>query len=220
MLMELQLPGNLQGSVFTALLVRMLNPKVFEDLRTKQQLGYIVQLSNMEGRRFQKLRLLVQTEFEAPEVRARIERCWKRQLQWVLEEMDEAEFQHQKQGLGSLLAEAPKNLNEEFNRFWVEVTRRRYDFQRRQKKLELLRAAELQAFRDFVAQLDAAPRIGSHGNLHALLGKGFPELREYCVACAFPKGLAHTEDSQNSEDTNEPIWHQSTCFLEPCELLS
>ncbi|CAL1166766.1 unnamed protein product [Cladocopium goreaui] len=158
-LMELQLPGNLQGSVFTALLVRMLNPKVFEDLRTKQQLGYIVQLSNMEGRRFQKLRLLVQTEFEAPEVRARIERCWKRQLQWVLEEMDEAEFQRQKQGLGSLLAEAPKNLNEEFNRFWVEVTRRRYDFQRRQKKLELLRAAELQAFRDFVAQLDAAPRL-------------------------------------------------------------
>ena len=62
--------------------------------------------------------------------------------------------------------------------------------------------------------------LGSHGNLHALLGKGFPELREYCVACAFPKGLAHTEDSQNSEDTNEPIWHQSTCFLEPCELLS
>eukprot|EP00435_Cladocopium_sp_Y103_P058253 s50_g20.t1 len=158
-LMELQLPGNLQGSVFTALLVRMLNPKVFEDLRTKQQLGYIVQLSNMEGRRFQKLRLLVQTEFEAPEVRARIERCWKRQLQWVLEEMDEAEFQRQKQGLGSLLAEAPKNLNEEFARFWVEVTRRRYDFQRRQKKLELLRAAELQAFKDFVAKLDAAPRL-------------------------------------------------------------
>lgn len=31
--------------------------------------------------------------------------------------------------------------------FWVEVTRRRYDFQRRQKKLELLRAAELQAVR-------------------------------------------------------------------------
>ena len=29
----------------------------------------------------------------------------------------------------------------------MEVTRRRYDFQRRQKKLELLRAAELQAVR-------------------------------------------------------------------------
>eukprot|EP00438_Fugacium_kawagutii_P036127 Skav236846 [mRNA] locus=scaffold1027:249602:250370:+ [translate_table: standard] len=59
--------------------------------------------------------------------------------------MEDSEFQRQKQGLASILEEAPKNLNEEFSRFWAEVSRRRYDFGRRQKKLEQLQSAELQA---------------------------------------------------------------------------
>jgi len=158
-IMELQLPESLQQSVFTSLLTRILNPKVFEELRTKQQLGYIVQLTNSEGKRFQTLRLLVQSEFDPTAVRAQIEACWKRQLHWLLEEMEESEFERQKQGLASILAEAPKNLNEEFSRFWVEVSRRRYDFDRRQQKLELVQSAEWQVFRDFVSKLDEAPRI-------------------------------------------------------------
>eukprot|EP00913_Durusdinium_trenchii_P007033 g6616.t1 len=136
--MELQLPDGLQQSVFTSLLVRMLNPKVFEDLRTKQQLGYIVQLSNLEGKRFLKLRLLVQTEFEPTKVRARIEACWQKQLRWILEELWRASW---------------------FSRHWAELSRRRYDFGRRQKKLEEVRRAELEGFRGFVRQLDLAPRL-------------------------------------------------------------
>ncbi|CAK9118350.1 unnamed protein product [Durusdinium trenchii] len=130
-----------------------------EDLRTKQQLGYIVQLSNLEGKRFLKLRLLVQTEFEPTKVRARIEACWQKQLRWILEELEEEEFHRQKEGLASILAEAPKNLREEFSRHWAELSRRRYDFGRRQKKLEEVRRAELEGFRGFVRQLDLAPRL-------------------------------------------------------------
>lgn len=79
------MPKSLERSVHLSLLVRILNPKVFEDLRTKQQLGYIVQLSSSEGKRFLKLRLLVQSEFEASAVRARVEACWQQQLRWVRE---------------------------------------------------------------------------------------------------------------------------------------
>ncbi|CAJ1363986.1 unnamed protein product, partial [Effrenium voratum] len=157
--MELQLKPSLQQSIFTSLLVRMLNPKVFEELRTKQQLGYIVQLSWSEGEGFLKLRLLVQSEFPVEHVRSRMERCFKEHTRWILEDLDQAEFERQREGLASILAEAPKNLPEEFSRYWDELLRARYDFGRRGRKLKLLQAAELQTFRGFAAELHAMPRL-------------------------------------------------------------
>lgn len=157
---ELQLPISFADSVYLSLFTRIVKPRFFEELRTKQQLGYIVQTSWAENEGFLQFACQVQTEYPLDDVRGRIEACLEEQLRWIDEDLTEVEFGRQRDGLASNLAEAPKNLSEEFSRCWMEVNKRRFDFTRRERKLEAVKAANLEHLREFIqGVVRSAPRL-------------------------------------------------------------
>lgn len=154
-----QIDATLANSALMHLLVRLLNNKVFLELRTKQQLGYIVDLSYGEGAGFLHLQCILQSEFRPEYVRGRIEECLKDLFRWAQDELTEMEFAKVREGLVSILSEAPKNLSEENSRYWNEVSRQRYDFQRRSRKRQAVQSTSLEDFKHFVAQLATAPQL-------------------------------------------------------------
>lgn len=157
---ELQLPISLENSVLVSILVRVLSPRFFEELRTKQQLGYIVQMSWSEHEGFLGIVCTVQTEYSPEFVRSRIDTFIREHLSWLESGLDETEFLHQRDGLVSNLKEAPKSLGEEFGRHWAEVARQRFDFERRERRLKAMEAADLAALHSFVReQVRPAPRL-------------------------------------------------------------
>eukprot|EP00927_Polykrikos_kofoidii_P033683 TRINITY_DN28500_c0_g1_i1.p1 TRINITY_DN28500_c0_g1~~TRINITY_DN28500_c0_g1_i1.p1 ORF type:complete len:1087 (-),score=161.98 TRINITY_DN28500_c0_g1_i1:124-3384(-) len=158
--LEIQLPSTIENYVSSAMFVRVLSPRFFEDLRTKQQLGYIVQSSLQERESFVNLTFTIQTEYPTDYVRGRIDAFLDSFIDWTELEFDEENFKRQRTGLVTNLAEAPKSLGEEFVRDWLEVGRDRYDFTRRERKRQAMEGLKLSEFRSFVRRnVRAAPRL-------------------------------------------------------------
>eukprot|EP00933_Yihiella_yeosuensis_P068488 TRINITY_DN7416_c2_g1_i1.p1 TRINITY_DN7416_c2_g1~~TRINITY_DN7416_c2_g1_i1.p1 ORF type:complete len:628 (-),score=100.91 TRINITY_DN7416_c2_g1_i1:371-2143(-) len=158
--LEIELPISLENGVMTSLLVRVLNPRFFEELRTKQQLGYIVQTSWAEREGFLRVIFTVQSEFPPDYVRSRMDAFLDQYLHFAENELDEAEFSRQREGLRANLAEAPKNMQEEFGRYWAEIASRRYVFDRRDQKLGIVQTTQLDDFRQFLRkEVSRAPRL-------------------------------------------------------------
>lgn len=157
---EMQLPMTIENSVLVSLLVRVLSPRFFEELRTKQQLGYIVQMSWTEHEGFLGIICTVQTEHPPDFVRGRLDAFLKEHLAWLESGLEEAELVTQRDGLVSNLREAPKTLGEEFGRHWGEITRRRFEFERRERRQKAMEAIRLADLRSFVReQVRQAPRL-------------------------------------------------------------
>ena len=102
----------------------------FDQLRTKEQLGYIVFTSSMNGPGVMGFRVIVQSERDPVYVETRIEAFFD----WVkdhLEKMSAEDFEEHKRSLIAKKEEKPKNLSEESKRFWSRISDRYYEFGKR-----------------------------------------------------------------------------------------
>lgn len=113
-----------------ALLARLLDQPVFDILRTKEQLGYLVFSSVRGSAGSIGIRILLQSENSAAFLETRIE-AFLEYFKGFLEEMSNPDFQMTRQGLISTYAERPKNLQEETLRFWADIESGYYDFEKR-----------------------------------------------------------------------------------------
>eukprot|EP00747_Dinoflagellata_sp_TGD_P104487 gnl/TRDRNA2_/TRDRNA2_169261_c3_seq4.p1 gnl/TRDRNA2_/TRDRNA2_169261_c3~~gnl/TRDRNA2_/TRDRNA2_169261_c3_seq4.p1 ORF type:complete len:300 (+),score=66.30 gnl/TRDRNA2_/TRDRNA2_169261_c3_seq4:108-902(+) len=136
---ELQLPRSLEVKALAALLARVLNPLFFEELRTKQQLGYIVQAqAQCERNGFLALRLVVQSERSAEYVASRVQEWTAGAWDLLENDISEAAFEEYRAALVSRLRERPKSLIEEFGRHFGEVAARTLDFSHREQQAKHL----------------------------------------------------------------------------------
>ena len=113
------------------LLLHMMREPTFDELRTKQQLGYIVFVTGWNARGSMGLRFLLQSEREPVYLESRVEaflEAYKTQLAATTPE----EFEKQKEGLISQKLEKLENLHSECSRFWSHVTSGYCDFLRRE----------------------------------------------------------------------------------------
>ena len=113
------------------LLLHMMREPTFDELRTKQQLGYIVFVTGWNARGSMGLRFLLQSEREPVYLESRVEaflEAYKTQLAATTPE----EFEKQKEGLISQKLEKLENLHSESSRFWSHVTSGYCDFLRRE----------------------------------------------------------------------------------------
>ncbi|KAK4053128.1 metalloprotease [Microbotryomycetes sp. JL201] len=85
---------------------------VFSTLRTKEQLGYIVQSSSWTSNSVQGFRVVVQSEKTAEVLEERIEALWTDAVDKHLQEMTDDEFEKQKKSLIDRKLEKPKNLDQ------------------------------------------------------------------------------------------------------------
>lgn len=109
----------------------MMNEPAFDELRTKQQLGYVVHVSGWRLHGAMGVRFLLQSEREPVYLESRVDaflEAYRTQLAATTSE----EFEKQKEGLISYLLEKVENLDNETRRFWSHITNGYCDFLRRE----------------------------------------------------------------------------------------
>ncbi|GMK56588.1 hypothetical protein CspeluHIS016_0304280 [Cutaneotrichosporon spelunceum] len=109
-----------------ALLGQIAKEPAFNQLRTKEQLGYIT----MAQATSTGLRVLVQSERDPVYVETRIE-SFLSGLKNIIEKMSDEEFDRHRQALIHKKEEQPKNLAEESRRFWSRIGDKYYEFGKR-----------------------------------------------------------------------------------------
>jgi insulysin len=99
----------------------------FDQLRTKEQLGYIVFSGIKKQTGVLSFRIIVQSERHPIHLEHRVEDFLKG-VKDLLRSMPLTEFVKFKKGLASKLTEKDKNLAQESKRYWSQVNARYYDF--------------------------------------------------------------------------------------------
>lgn len=116
-----------------AMLGQIAHEPCFDQLRTKEQLGYIVQSHAVTMNGILGYRFLVQSERDPVYVEGRIE-AFMDYLKGYLEKMTDEEFEKHRQAAISKKEEKPKNLHEEARRFGGPIGSGFYDFAKRESK--------------------------------------------------------------------------------------
>ena len=123
--------GNNQDRVARAkvlLLAQISSEPCFDQLRTKEQLGYVVFSGSSIHNTWLSFRLLIQSERPPEYLEERIE-AFLFQLQKEIEEMSSEEFEKHKKSLINKRLESPKYLNAETTRFLSHILSENYDFE-------------------------------------------------------------------------------------------
>ena len=108
--------------------------KFFHQLRTEQQLGYIVFLTGYGLKDVESAVFMVQSPTAKV---AEIEKAIKAFVNDHAGNVDD--FEKHKNALLTNLEEQPKNLTEQNARFWSEILAGRYDFKRRQELIDAIK---------------------------------------------------------------------------------
>ncbi|GAA98082.1 uncharacterized protein L969DRAFT_85999 [Mixia osmundae IAM 14324] len=119
------------------LLGQLVSEPCFNQLRTQEQLGYIVFSMPRASIGMCGLSFLVQSERSAPYVEGRIEHFLDTFKQH-LESMSEGDFEKQRTSLQNKYLEDHKNLNSETSEYWAHIHSGYYDFSRKARDAELL----------------------------------------------------------------------------------
>lgn len=110
------------------LLDQILHEPAFDQLRTKEQLGYIVFSGLKSSRTTLGFRFLIQSEKTTQYLETRIENFLSNYAE-TLEKMSDSDFESHKRSLIIKLLEKMKNLDQETNRLWGPISNEYYDFE-------------------------------------------------------------------------------------------
>ncbi|EST05004.1 Peptidase M16, N-terminal [Kalmanozyma brasiliensis GHG001] len=110
-----------------SLFAQIANEPVFDQLRTKEQLGYLVFSGIRRSIGSLGWRVIVQSERDAQYLEGRVD-AFLEQFKGTLEKMTEQEFEGHKRSIIHKKLENVKNLVEESQRFWSPVFGGNYDF--------------------------------------------------------------------------------------------
>ncbi|CAG8650489.1 11693_t:CDS:10, partial [Funneliformis caledonium] len=122
----------------SSILAQIANELCFDQLRTKEQLGYIVESSLREQVSSVGFRILIQSEKDTIHLENRIEAFLGKLLN-IIEEISEQEYQKQVHSLIRDTLEKPENLFEETGRYWDHIISGYYDFEQIETDVEELR---------------------------------------------------------------------------------
>jgi insulysin len=112
----------------TLLLDQISHEPCFDQLRTKEQLGYIVFSGARASITTYGFRFIIQSEKTAPYLETRIE-LFLETLAKSIENMSEEDFENNKRSLIVKRLEKPKYLDQETGRHWNQIHTEYYDFE-------------------------------------------------------------------------------------------
>lgn len=139
-IVHFQTGGGRRARILVLALAAIVEPRFYESLRTKQQLGYIVQASPRNKEGLASLVFLVQSTSAASarSLTCKIETFITDEFRTVINQLSQREFDQIKKGLLDNLRERPTSLAALTSRFWDEIVAQTHDWSRRQKDAELL----------------------------------------------------------------------------------
>lgn len=116
------------------LLAQMADEPCFDQLRTKEQLGYVVFSGALIHNTWSGYRILIQSEKNPEYLERRIE-SFLHDLGHQIENMEERKFEKHKTSIINKRLERLKNLNSETGRFWNHILSECYDFEQGESRL-------------------------------------------------------------------------------------
>jgi insulysin len=208
--MRIQVKDTVETDMMMQLLASVLSSKFFDELRTQQQLGYIVGMQAGASSKFNYLIAVVQTEFPPDYTRSKIDEFINEKFAFVLNDLEQDEFDRCRSGLLSELKVKPKNLGEEMGRYAGALSSRTFDFDRLNRSISFMEgdACSLEALRAFLKDaLSGAPRM--YSQVRKVLDKADKELPEGASVPEDPDGLrkwtTHVETIEEFKKTAEWI---------------
>jgi insulysin len=151
--------SDLKTAALVNLTSQICGQKFFDDLRTKQQLGYICHSAASVQERRTGMLFLVQSEVPTGEVLERVMEFINK-LENTTNEISEEEFQQYIGAVVADLLEKPKNQEEEFQNHWGEIEKRRFDFGRKDRLIPVVEALKKDELVAFVReQVVNAPKV-------------------------------------------------------------
>ncbi|KAF3769957.1 hypothetical protein M406DRAFT_248220 [Cryphonectria parasitica EP155] len=130
------------------LLGQILHEPAFDQLRTKEQLGYIVFSGMKTSATTLGFRFIIQSEKTTQYLETRIESFLTASAE-TLRTMSDSDFEGHKRSVVIKLLEKTKNLDEETNRLWGQVSNEYYDFDLPQKAASQVKQLTKQEMVDF-----------------------------------------------------------------------
>jgi len=141
-----------------ALLAQVLSAPFYLELRTHQQLGYVVYATRATYFEVPGLAFVIQSPRVAPaELEWRVE-TFLSGFEARLGGMSETEFAAHKAGLLARIRKKATSLGERSERYWTEIDRRRWSFDSRKRLAEAVEAVGLDGLRAAYRQALLAPR--------------------------------------------------------------
>lgn len=116
----------------------LMSTTFFHELRTRQQLGYMVGTANLPLNRHPGLILYIQSPVAAPSQLLEAIDEFTNAFALVLLELSEAQWEASKQGLIAQISEPDTNLRSRAQRYWVSIGNKDTEFNQRQKVLAAL----------------------------------------------------------------------------------
>ncbi|KUF87995.1 hypothetical protein AM588_10001665 [Phytophthora nicotianae] len=132
-----------------ALFSQIVDEPLFDQLRTKEQLGYTVYSTPCRGNGVQSFKIVVQSNVASPEfIEQRIDTFW-RDFREMLTSMSSGELQKHIQSVVKGYVERPKSQEEEVQALLVEIANHQYEFGRKTKLADLVRTLQLSDVLEF-----------------------------------------------------------------------
>ncbi len=136
-------PGSIKQSVTLDLIQQVVEKSFYHQLRTIEQLGYLVWSGYQQMNKVDGFYFIIQSGTRDPVyLQERIESFIKG-FYPTLSKLSQDDFDKFREALISKRLEPPKTLGEETLRYWSEISSRNYEFDRIEKEIEALRKLTL-----------------------------------------------------------------------------
>ena len=140
---------NNKETQYLQLIASFLKDKFFDQLRTKETLGYIVELIPNNKGGYKGLLNIVQSNSKTPEFCAARVRSFYKESYQKIKEITEEEFQKYVNALIADLSEKDDDLSDEFLRNWTVINDNTYEFDLLEKSLENVKKCNREEFIKF-----------------------------------------------------------------------
>nr|CDS15260.1 insulin degrading enzyme [Echinococcus granulosus] len=132
------LPITSENCAIHRLFDQLIREPAFNNLRTEKQLGYIVRAGWHISNSFQGIHLVIQSKYHPRELDEHIEK-FVASMETILINMSASEFNAHIESVVALLLEKPKKMSQQATRYWTQIFRQRYDFDRFEREAEIIR---------------------------------------------------------------------------------
>jgi secreted Zn-dependent insulinase-like peptidase len=139
--------------VLCLLLSNYLDVPFFTELRTKQQIGYIVDVFSDEVRGINSMNFAIQAErFPSNEISMKIIEFLD-SIRTKFENLDEEEFLTYKNSILNKITQKDLNLFREAERYWFEVCSHQFVFDRKENEKEIVEQLKKEEFLTFAKEI-------------------------------------------------------------------
>ena len=140
---------SMQSRARSSLLVQIMSSPFYRELRTEKQLGYIVFVTGGTLLEVPGISFVIQSPVADPrELVVQIESFLQTQYE-SLRNMSDVAFTTYRNGLLTRILDEDKSLAEVSDRYWLEIDRRHYEFDSRERLAEAVRALQKQELVEF-----------------------------------------------------------------------